>query len=82
VVLALGDLQRAFPCCPYSPIGSYFFLYPAGHFGLTEVTLIIFLPFWQLIVTFLAAGLTSSTLAGAGSVVFASEAAIAAFKLS
>jgi hypothetical protein len=82
VVLALGDLQRAFPYCSYSPIGSYFFRYPEGHFGFTEVTLIIFLPLRQFIVTFLTAGLASSTLAGASSVVFASEAAIAAFKLS
>jgi hypothetical protein len=32
--------------------GLYFFLYPAGHFGLTAVTLLVTLPLMQVIVVF------------------------------
>jgi hypothetical protein len=34
---------------------SYFFLYPVGHFGLTEVTFLLNLPLRQVIVVFLTA---------------------------
>jgi hypothetical protein len=43
--------------------GLYFFLYPAGHLGLTAVTFLVTLPLIQVMVTGLAFALVISNLA-------------------
>lgn len=39
-----------------SLVATYFFLYPAGHFGATAVTFFVTLPLMHVIVVFFAAG--------------------------